>query len=388
MNKFHDNNVTRLTPRDAHYFFGYFDKFPWDSKDERLLAHRVGFVARQPFFGEKAAIGVVEDGKFHPVAETSAWCWQQGSMLQWFSDDEIIYNDLEEDHHVARILNLNTGKSRTVCRPISCLSNDRRYALSINFSRLDRERPGYGYPGLTDPTIEYGYPDFDGIHLIDLKENTSKVIISLYDIVSRFPRPGMDQTANWFSNPLFAPDGRHFVFVHRWRTYLPEFHGTRNYVTRMFTSDLSGKNLWELPMEGHSSHFTWFSPEKMIVFSRTAGDGNQYHIYTNHSEQVETIAKGLLPNDGHCSFSSDAKWLLTDSYPEADRTRRLCLYHPESDTVYQLGSFLTNPDWPPPTRCDLHPRWSRNMKKICFDSIHEGMRGIYAVNIEEIIGKC
>ncbi|PWX16163.1 hypothetical protein CYK66_10230 [Clostridium perfringens] len=35
------------------------------------------------------------------------------------------------------------------------------------------------------------------------------------------------------------------------------------------------------------------------------------------------------------------------------------------------------------TRCDLHPRWNHSGNKICFDSIFEGHRGLYSVDISE-----
>lgn len=376
--------VTRMTPDDGHYFFGYFDKCPWDSQGKRLLAHRVDFVARQPLFGETAGLGIVEDGKFNKFAETRAWNWQQGSMMQWFSDHEIIYNDVEEDHHVARILDLTTGKSRTLCRPIYCLSNDRKKALSVNFCRLDRERPGYGYPGLADPSIEFGYPDFDGIWLMDLEKNTAELLVSLQDVVQKFPRPGMDTTANWFNHLLFSPDGENFAFIHRWRIFVPEDGGWRYYVTRMFTCDLKG-NLNELPMKKHASHYTWKNSNQLIIFSQYPETERQYHIYTIPENRVEVIAKDLLPSDGHCSFSPDCSWLLTDSYIRKDETRCICLYHPETDSAYEIGSFYSDGSWLQASRCDLHPRWSPDMTRICFDSMHEGKRSVYTIDITELV---
>ena len=64
-------------------------------------------------------------------------------------------------------------------RPIYCLTNDRKYAISVNFARLGRERPGYGYDGLEDPTIDYAHPDNDGIFIVDIEKNTAELVISL-----------------------------------------------------------------------------------------------------------------------------------------------------------------------------------------------------------------
>ena len=179
--------VQRITQGPKHHFFGYFDKFPWDKSGRRLLAQEIPFTARQPLPGEKATLGMIEltqNNRFVPLAETDAWCWQQGCMFQWLNDSEtkVIFNDREGDYFVSRILDVESGKTRTLCRPVYCLSPDGRWAMSLNFSRLDRERPGYGYPGASDPNEKVKCPDDEGIWLVDLKNNTAKLVVSIAQV--------------------------------------------------------------------------------------------------------------------------------------------------------------------------------------------------------------
>ena len=60
----------RGSPADGqNYFFGYFDKNHWDSRQERLLAHRVNFTGRQVRFSDIAEVGILENGVFHKLGE-------------------------------------------------------------------------------------------------------------------------------------------------------------------------------------------------------------------------------------------------------------------------------------------------------------------------------
>ena len=93
---------------------------------------------------------------------------------------------------------------------------------------------------------------------------------------------------------------------------------------------------------------------------------------------------GRLPSDGHCSFSPDRKLLLTDSYPDRNDQRELVVYDAQKDARYSLGKFYS-PPLLHPTRCDLHPRWSQDGRRISVDSFHEQFRGTYVIDRPEEI---
>lgn len=380
--------IEKITPSDGGFwFFGYFDKYPWDLSGRYVLANRAEFMDRQPTADDKLIIGMIDrqdNNKFVKIGENHAWCWQQGCMLQWLNDQsgtKVIYNDREGDHFVARIVDVFTGKKQTISRPIYCLSPDGRYALSVNFSRLDKERPGYGYAGIPDIHEGVGHPDNDGVWLIDLKTNTSKLIISVDQMVKNFNRPIMNNVANWFNHLLFSPDSKRFGFFHRWRA------GDNWHQTHMFTANIDGSDIYPLNLEDMTSHYTWFDNDKIITFANHHSSGWDYYEFTDQSDVVRQVGpEALHGQDGHCSYSLDKKWMLTDTYPDKEANERgLYLLNNESRELFELGEFYANPNLPTPVRCDLHPRWSRDCRTVCIDSIHEGFRAIYTVDVSNFI---
>ena len=231
------------------------------------------------------------------------------------------------------------------------------------------------------------HPADDGIWLVDLKQNSAKLLISYDQVVKQFHLDSMDNAPNWFNHLLFSPDSKRFAFLHRWRTSkVIEGKHYAAHTTRMFTSSINDTKLYPLNLDDMSSHYTWIDDRHIINYSRRFGRGDHYYLYTDQNDQVDMIGGELFTDDGHCSYSLDCKWMLTDCYPtpENGEMRSLYLLDIANNTRCEIGRFYSDPSIPLPTRCDLHPNWSRDCRKVCIDSIHEGFRGIYIVDVSAL----
>ena len=380
-------SVQAVTRGPKHHFFGYYDKSPWDSTGRYMLALEVEFMDRAPTPNDAATIGLIdlkENCLFRPVAKTYAWNWQQGCMLQWMPSTfrrRIIYNDRRDGCFISVIYDVESGEVRSLPLPIYALTHDGRYALTLNFSRLDRTRPGYGYAGVHDPTVEKKAPENDGIYLMDLRTGEYDLIISLAQIVAFRPRLDMRGAVHWFNHLLISPNDQRFIFLHRWSS--PTIG--KKWLTRLFTANLDGSDIYLVADDDMVSHFDWRDSTHILAWARKKGVGDHYFLFTDCSEEFQIIGKDVLNRDGHCSYSPDRRWILTDTYPDQENKRRLLLYHPETKRLIELGRFYSPPKLRGAIRCDLHPRWSRDGHYICFDSAHENQRQMYIIDVSEVI---
>jgi hypothetical protein len=67
--------------------------------------------------------------------------------------------------------------------------------------------------------------------------------------------------------------------------------------------------------------------------------------------------------------------------------RELLLYNMEKEEIQSLGHFPFPKDIKDDWRCDLHPRWSPDGNYISIDSVHEGTRQIYVIDVRGIVDK-
>jgi hypothetical protein len=242
------------------HWFSYYDKFQTDPADRFVLGMEVDFDNRSPRENDIIKIGMIDikdSNKWIELDETRSWCWQQGCMLQWrpASNNEIMWNDRIKDKFVCHILDVFTREKKTVEHPIYHVRPDGKSALSLDFSRLQILRPGYGYPGVKCKNADKLKPEDTGISLIDLETGKEKLLFSVADIANiDYPDCVPDDDIHYFNAPAWNPDGSRFLFLHRWRSISGRFPDFR---TRMFTASADGSDLKLVTDKPYISHFTW-----------------------------------------------------------------------------------------------------------------------------------
>ena len=78
----------------------------------------------------------------------------------------------------------------------------------------------------------------------------------------------------------------------------------------------------------------------------------------------------------HYGFDKKTAWR---DLPE--NIRKLFLYHLATGQRVDVAELLTDPALGKENRCDLHPRWHPDGGSVCIDSVHEGERQIYVVDL-------
>ncbi len=375
------NNLRAVTTGPAHHFFGYYDKSPWNASQSLLLAHEAKFNDRPPRASDSVKIGVVAHGepRFLPLAESRAWNWQQGSMLAWHPaapDDLFFYNDRRGDALVSVVSDLDGREMNVYGRPVYALSPDGKRAWSLNFARLAEHRPGYGYAGVTDPWAASPHPMNDGIYTVDLQSGQSRLVFSLHEAAESLPASFRDGRFHWFNHIQPNPAGTRIAFFHLWR------EGDGGWGARLYVMGSDGEIPACVLSTGRVSHYDWLDDDRLLVWARAPSGGESFLLIDAKNGTIEPFGENVLTEDGHDSFSPDRRWVLNDTYPDLHDMRTLMLVTwPEGRRIDIARLHSPKAKWWGEIRCDLHPRWSRDGRMVCVDSVHEGSRQMYVIDV-------
>lgn len=377
-------DFTRVSPENNNdYYFGYYDKSPYDQSDRFVLALKSVETTSNPAPSHSADIVVIDttDSTEKIIGCTNAWNTQQGCMLQWLGNDfgsRVIYNDFRNNQFCSVIYNLEVDKEESVLPvPVYDVAKNGEFALSLDFSRLHWLRPGYGYSNNFANIEQIDKPSGVCISKLNLVSGENEEIISYEDLYNLNPTESMLTSQHKVNHIMINPDGTRFMFLHRW------YHkGKKN--SRLVTSDIDGTNLFVLSDDTFVSHCCWKNNNTILGFMRKENFGDHYYKLTDFSEEFELLWPELN-TDGHCSYSPDLTRVVTDTYPNRKRKASLYICSDESKNEAvpeKIGIVFSAFKYDNDVRCDLHPRWNRKGDRIIIDSTHEGRRGIYEIKVD------
>ena len=382
-----EGNIIKISPDDNsnEYFFGYYDKSPWDITDRYVLCLKAKDTWSDVSPKHEADILIIDTqqeksspDRVKKIATTKAWNVQQACMLQWLGPDfssKVIFNDFRNGEFCSVILNINTMEEKIINAPVYSVSSDGKWALTLDFTRLYSLRPGYGYYNIEEKTKGVSLPDAYCIWKINLETGEIIPLLKYADFANFEPRTEMKEpnSVHKVNHLMISPDGNRFMVLYRW------FNGSRKY-TRLITCNMDGNDMYVLSDDDMVSHCCWKNNSEILAFENKRESGTGYYLMKDKTKEY-THCWPELSGDGHPSYSPDKTMIVTDSYPNKSRIQILRIMDADvnKNIVKIIGKVFSPFKYDNDTRCDLHPRWNHAGDKICFDSVFEGCRGLYMI---------
>lgn len=387
-----EGNINRISPNDKghEYFFGYYDKSPWDITDRYVLCLRANNTWSDVSPRDKAEILLIDTEKdensqerVKVLAETNSWNVQQGCMLQWLGPDygsNILYNDCRNGKYISVILNIKTMNEKIIPAPVYTVSSDGKFALTLDFSRLYNLRPGYGYYNVPEATKDIPLPDTAAIWKVSLETGEVTELLKYTDFADFQPRHEMKEkgTVHKVNHLMLSPNNKRFMVLYRW------FNGERKY-TRLITCNIDGSDMYVLSDDDMVSHCFWKDDTHIIAFENKKKNGTGYYLMKDKTQEYIHCWPEMT-GDGHPSFSPNRNLVVTDSYPDRARIQYIKVMDGDvkKTEVNVVAKVFAPFKYDNDTRCDLHPRWNHAGNRICFDSAFEGHRGLYVIDVTNL----
>ena len=381
--------IRGITKGDGFHWFGYYDKLQFSPDNRFVLCNRARFEHRSPTAEDQIEVGMIdlqESDRWIPLGKSVAWNWQQGCMLQWIPGAEwkVIWNDRDQDRFVSYILDVQTGRQRTIPSPIYAISPNGKEAVSCDFARVADCRPGYGYAGIRDPFFDDMAPAGSGVTHVNLETGATQQLISHQQLAGAGEVIKNTPTSKHHAYHLLcSPDGQRFILLHRWT------QPRGGHLTRLITAAMDGADLRIVIPNGYASHFIWRDATHILSQAKGwLGNDNwgDFLFEDKASGVVAEIGRGVLDSAGHLTYLRNNEWILNDTYPlGAQRLQTPHLYHIRTNRRIDLGHFHSPEEYKGEWRVDTHPRISRDERYVCIDSAHDGRgRQLYLIDISGV----
>jgi len=398
--------VTPGLPGSIHRFY---DSSPFSPSGRYLAVTRLPCEDRLPRPGEAADLFVIdlETGEAQLAAQTRGWDSQLGAQLQWGADDAtLLFNDLEPGNwqpHGVR-LDLASGKRALLDGTVYAIAPGGRLSASPCLRRMARTQRGYGVvvPESHLPRNR-GAPADDGIYLTDVASGSSRMLVSIAQLVEEtLPAAQRDMYRKgdfYCFHVKWNPQGTRLLLVLRWlpRTWMPWKRKKRHRRLSVITLDADGRNarvavpdtLWR---KG-GNHPNWCPDgEHVLMNLNSEGTGLRF-VQVRYDGTGLTTLSTSVPASGHPTMHPDNRHVLTDAYPHepvayGDGTTPLRWIDVRDSRETALVRIRTRSPYEadtPALRVDPHPAWDGNFRRIAFNACPDGTRMVYVADLSEVI---
>lgn len=353
-----------------HYFVGYYDIDPICTHSNKIICHKVSKKYTYDIMPAVGEIGLmsIEHGSFTKLTETRALNWQIGSRAQWLGSNKIIYNDIKDNLQISRILDTNSKEIvKEFDRSFWAISPDKKIGASLNFSRIKIKRPGYGYQGRSIDG------DQEVFSIFDIDSGNELYAITLNDILKNVGFYSEDNDP-YLNHVTWSPCSTKLITMFH-------FAENKNSPRKIYPVffDIKTKN-WEiLDDNGLFSHHIWLDKDTILAFRRH--NKELCYCIWNKERGWLPIKKSMKQKDGHPSLVNNTNNIIFDIYPDLFGKMHLYKGSIDSNRNYESIGYVLNPKiYNGPLRCDLHPRVSKNNKRVVCDIPHRQGRKILVID--------
>ncbi len=364
------NLIASDNPR-VETFYGYYDKSPENSAGLILFNATRKSTKKKPDPLAPLSIEIVsrDDMTVQKLAKSTSYNWQQGARAQWIDDNRIIMNyyDAATTAYRSKVVDVHTASVASVyARPVQDAFGS-EFFLSINYERVMRLRPDYGYRNkalLSDKQMEAVAED--GIWKVDMTTGEGELIHSLKEIITLHSYHSAQKVMHKVNHVMISPNGTRFIFISRVYD-----KGTRH--DCLMLSDF--KQLRVLCNEDMVSHMCWVDEKTLFGYLRHGGENGFFFVNLDSLEFVACESLNKLGfGDGHPTVHGNS--IVVDTYPDKGGMQHLILYDIQSGQVEELLQVKHPPMYFGESRCDMHPRFSPQGDRIYFDTVFSGRRSL------------
>jgi len=373
-----------------HLFASYYAINAWSADGRYATVLESPIKKGLPTENDVAVLGVVDtqnQNRFVPLTETRCWNFQEATMAHWLGtapQTQFIFNDLVDGKFVSVIFDMATKTRRVVPYPISAVTADGKWAVSINYARLRLTRPDYGYGGPgQDARVDVTWPKDDGLWLVNLETGQGRLVVPIASVREQMPQVKDPKGLSYFCHTVFSRDGSKIFWLARSVENMTGQKVVRKWETTAFTCNREGDNVQRCFPDGWGgSHFNWLDGQRLLVTAKYNDTLYSHVLFTVGKKDYTRVGRGLLDFDGHGVFSDDGHWMATDTYPDRLNERKLMVLRMADQAVLPLGSYFVPEIYREQySRCDLHPRWRPDGRMLAFNSVHEGTRQVYVIDV-------